>query len=172
MRSLHNENELDELLSEIKIEKKKLKTDIPIAIKISPDLENEKIEKLSELLIKYHVSTIIISNSTDSNREKLKNINKLEKGGLSGKPLELKSNLLINKFYNFLNNKVNIIGVGGVDSGYGAYEKIINGASLVQLYTGMVYKGPGIISKINNELIQIAKKSGVKNILELKGTKK
>tara|TARA_B100000214_G_scaffold375086_1_gene359979 strand:- start:4255 stop:5295 length:1041 start_codon:yes stop_codon:yes gene_type:complete len=172
LRSLHNENELDELLSEIKIEKKKLKTNIPIAIKISPDLENEKIEKISELLIKYDISTIIISNSTDSSRENLKNINKLEKGGLSGKPLELKSNLLINKFYNFLNNKVNIIGVGGVDSGYGAYEKIINGASLVQLYTGMVYKGPGIISKINNELIQIAKKSGVKNILELKGTKK
>ena len=126
----------------------------------------------SELLLKYNISSVIISNSTDSSRENLKNINKLEKGGLSGKPLEAKSNLLINKFFKILRSKIKIIGVGGVDSGKSAYEKIINGASLVQLYTGMVYQGPNIASKIAKELIEITKSHSVKNISELVGIKK
>ena len=172
LRSFHNEYELNELLGEIAKEKRNLKTNVPIAVKISPDINEENVEKISELLFKHNVSTIIVSNSTDENRENLKNINKLEKGGLSGKPLEIKSNLLINKFFKILKNKIIIIGTGGVDSGKSAYEKIINGANLVQLYTGMVYKGPNVVSKISNELIEITKNHGVKNISELVGTKK
>ena len=172
LRSFHNSNELSELLSEIEREKKILKSNIPIVVKISPDIHNNDIEKISELLLKYNISSVIISNSTDSNRENLKNINKLEKGGLSGKPLEAKSNLLINKFFKILRSKIKIIGVGGVDSGKSAYEKIINGANLVQLYTGMVYQGPNIASKITKELIEITKNHSVKNISELVGIKK
>ncbi len=172
LRSFHNSDELSELLSEIESEKKILKSNIPIVVKISPDIVDNDIEKISELLLKYNISSVIISNSTDSNRENLKNINKLEKGGLSGKPLEVKSNLLINKFFKILRNKIKIIGVGGVDSGKSAYEKIINGASLVQLYTGMVYQGPNIASKITKELIEITKNHSVKNISELVGIKK
>ncbi|MFL2894526.1 MAG: quinone-dependent dihydroorotate dehydrogenase [Candidatus Pelagibacter sp.] len=172
LRSFHNSNELNELLSEIQNEKKILKSNIPIVVKISPDIHDNDIEKISELLLKYNISSVIISNSTDSNRENLKNINKLEKGGLSGKPLEVKSNLLINKFFKILRSKIKIIGVGGVDSGKSAYEKIINGANLVQLYTGMVYQGPNIASKITKELIEITKNHSVKNISELVGIKK
>jgi len=172
LRSFHNSDELSELLSEIESEKRILKSNIPIVVKISPDIVDNDIEKISELLLKYNISSVIISNSTDSNRENLKNINKLEKGGLSGKPLEFKSNLLINKFFKILRNKIKIIGVGGVDSGKSAYEKIINGASLVQLYTGMVYQGPNIASKITKELIEITKNHSVKNISELVGIKK
>ena len=172
LRSFHNSNELSELLSEIENEKKILKSNIPIVVKISPDIHDNDVEKISELLLKYNISSVIISNSTDSNRENLKNINKLEKGGLSGKPLEIKSNLLINKFFKILRNKIKIIGVGGVDSGKSAYEKIINGANLVQLYTGMVYQGPNIASKITKELIEITKNHSVKNISELVGIKK
>ena len=172
LRSFHNSNELSELLSEIENEKKILKSNIPIVVKISPDIHDNDIEKISELLLKYNISSVIISNSTDSNRENLKNINKLEKGGLSGKPLEAKSNLLINKFFKILRSKIKIIGVGGVDSGKSAYEKIINGANLVQLYTGMVYQGPNIASKITKELIEITKNHSVKNISELVGIKK
>ena len=172
LRSFHNSNELSELLSEIENEKKILKSNIPIVVKISPDIHDNDVEKISELLLKYNISSVIISNSTDSNRENLKNINKLEKGGLSGKPLEVKSNFLINKFYKILGSKIKIIGVGGVDSGKSAYEKIINGANLVQLYTGMVYQGPNIASKITKELIEITKNHSVKNISELVGIKK
>ena len=171
LRSFHNQNELDELLNAIQEEKQTLKSKILIAVKISPDIEESNIEKICELLFKYNIFAIIISNTTDRNRENLKNINKLEKGGLSGKPLEKKSNILINKFYKILKQKVKIIGVGGVDSGKSAYEKIINGASLIQLYTGLIYKGPNVASIISNELIDILKKEGIKNISEAIGTK-
>ena len=171
LRSFHNQNELEKLLENIQNEKKKFETKIPIAVKISPDIENNKIEIIAEILIKYSVDIVIISNTSDSNRESLKNINKLEKGGLSGKPIESLSNDLINKFYKLIGKKIKIIGVGGVDSGQGAFEKIISGASLVQLYTSMVYKGPNIASKISNELIDILKNRGIKNISEAVGTK-
>ena len=171
LRNFHNQNELDELLNAIREEKQTLKSDIPIAVKISPDIDEINIEQIAELLIKYNIDAVIISNTTDRNRENLKNINKLEKGGLSGKPLERKSNLLINRFYKILKDKIKIIGVGGIDSGKSAYEKIICGANLVQLYTGMIYQGPNVASKISNELIDILKNEGAKNISEVIGTK-
>ena len=171
LRSFHNQNELDELLNAIQEEKQTLKSDIPIAVKISSDIDVINIEQIAELLVKYNIAAVIISNTTDRNRENLKNINKLEKGGLSGKPLEKKSNIFINRFYKILKDKIIIIGVGGVDSGKSAYEKIINGASLIQLYTGMVYKGPNVASKISNELIDILKNEGIKNISKAIGTK-
>ena len=117
------------------------------------------------------IEIIIISNTSDKNRENLNNINKLEKGGLSGKPLYQVSNNIISKFYKLIGNKIKIIGVGGVDSGEAAFEKIIRGASLVQLYTGMVYKGPSIASSISSELINILKNKGFKNISEAVGSK-
>jgi dihydroorotate dehydrogenase len=171
LRSFHNEDELNELLRLIEEEKKILKTKVPITVKISPDIQDENINIISDLLLEHNVKAIIISNTTDRNRENLSNINKLEKGGLSGKPLEKKSNELINKFYKILKNQIKIIGVGGVDSGQSAYQKIINGASLVQLYTGMIYRGPSIASKISEELINILDKEGVKNISDLVGRK-
>ena len=171
LRSFHNEDELDQLLSLIKKEKKILKSNVPITVKISPDIEEKNISIISELLLKHGVEAVIISNTTDKNRENLSNINKLEKGGLSGKPLEKRSNELINKFYKILKNKVKIIGVGGVDSGQSAYQKIISGASLIQLYTGMIYQGPSIASKISEELINILDKEGVKNISDVVGSK-
>ncbi len=171
LRNFHNKIELDQLLKTIQEEKKILKSKVFLALKISPDIEEKSIPKIAELLLKHEIDIVIISNSSDQNRNNLKNINKLEKGGLSGKPIEKKSNLLINKFYKLLNNKVKIIGVGGVDSGISAYEKIINGANLIQLYTGMVYKGPNVAKDISNELIKILKNEGMKNISEAIGTK-
>ena len=148
-----------------------MNTKIPLALKVSPDIEEENISEISDLIMKYKLEILVVSNSTDKNRQNLKNINKLEKGGLSGKPLENQSNNLINKFYKIFNGEVKIIGVGGIDSGRSAYEKFINGASLVQLYTGMVYKGPEIAHKISGELIDILKKKGVKNISDVIGIK-
>ena len=171
LRNFHDETRFEELMIAIEKEKIKLKTKIPIVVKISPDIKDENINIIAELLLKHNIEAVIISNSTDRNRENLSNINKLEKGGLSGKPLEKKSNELINKFYKILKNKIKIIGVGGVDSGQSVYQKIINGANLVQLYTGMVYKGPSIVSKINEELINILENERVKNISDIVGSK-
>ena len=94
---------------------------------------------------------------------------KNEEGGLSGKPLQKISTNMIKKFYKQLNGKIPIIGVGGVNSGKSAYEKIAAGASLIQLYTGLVYKGPSIAREIKKELIQILKSDGIKNIKDIIG---
>ena len=169
LREFHEEKKFDELITAVFNEKEKLNSDIPILVKISPDIKEDKIEKITSILIKHKVNAVIISNTTEANRENLKNISKHQKGGLSGKPLELKSNLLIKKFYSFLNGKIDIIGVGGIDSGKSAYAKFLAGASFLQLYTGMVYQGPNIVSKIKKELKQILIGKKVKNFKEIIG---
>jgi len=171
LRNFHEEEKFEELMSLIDGEKKKLKSKVPIVVKISPDIPESQIEKLSETLIKYKVSSIIISNSTESNRDGLQSVLKHQKGGLSGKPLQEKSNKLIGKFYNLLKNKIFIIGVGGVDSGKSAYDKILAGASYIQLYTGMVFQGPNVVGIIKKELKELLIKDGVKNFNEIVGKK-
>ena len=169
LRELHEENKFDQLMTLIFNEKEKLNSDIPIVVKISPDVKENQIEKIISILINHKVAAIIISNTTEDNRDNLKDISRHQKGGLSGKPLELKSNLLIKKFYSFLNGKIDIIGVGGIDSGKSAYDKLLAGASFLQLYTGMVYQGPNIISKIKKELKQILIDKKIKNFKEIIG---
>ena len=171
LRDFHNQTRLSELLKEIKKEKKNLNSKIPIVVKIAPDINDNEIEKISEVLIDHEVEAIIISNTSNVTREKLADIQKHQKGGLSGKPIEDKSNLLINKFYKHLKNKIKIIGVGGVDSGFSAYNKFLAGAHYVQLYTGMVYKGPNIVNTIKNDLGELLIKEGVKNFTEIVGNK-
>ena len=169
LRKFHDTNNFDELLSSIGEEKNKLKTKIPLVVKISPDISEEQIEPISKILLKHRVGAVIISNTTSNNRENLLDITKHQKGGLSGKPLEEVSNKLISKFYKLLKNKIEIIGVGGVDSGESAYQKFLAGASLVQLYTGMVFQGPSIVRKIKKELKEILINDGVKNFREIIG---
>ena len=171
LRNFHDRTRLDELLNEIKKEKINLNSKIPIVVKIAPDINDNEIEKISEVLINNEVEAVIISNTSNATREKLIDIQKHQKGGLSGKPIEDKSNLLINKFYKFIKNKIKIIGVGGVDSGLSAYNKFLAGADYIQLYTGMVYKGPNIVNMIKNDLCEILLKGGVKNFTEIVGNK-
>ena len=120
-------------------------------------------------MLDHKIQAVIISNSTDKNRDQLNNHQKYQKGGLSGKPLETRSNELIKAFYNLLKGKVPIIGVGGVDSGQSAYDKFLAGASFIQLYTGMIYQGPNIIKKIKNELKAILTKKGITNFEQIIG---
>jgi len=171
LRSFHEEIKFNELMDSIQKEKIKLKSKIPIVVKISPDILDNQVILISEILLKYKVSAIIVSNTTEDGRENLQNILKHQKGGLSGKPLEDKSNKLIAKFYDLLKGKIEIIGVGGVDSGKSAYEKFLVGANYVQLYTGMVFQGPNIVGKIKKELKEILINDGVTNFREIIGKK-
>ena len=99
----------------------------------------------------------------------LKNISKHQKGGLSGKPLEKKSNQLINKFYTFLNGKIDIIGVGGIDSVDSAWDMINSGASLIQLYSALVFQGPSVMSHIVRGLKKRVYQNNFSNIQEAVG---
>ena len=168
LRNFH-EKELEKLLTGIEKIKKNKNISKPLVLKLSPDIDNDEISKIIDLTIKYKISGIIISNTTDSNRENLFDVQKNEKGGLSGQPLKDLSTNLIKKFYKNTKGKLEIIGVGGVDNGKSAFEKICAGANAVQLYTGMVYRGPGVVKDMKKELISILKKENLKNISEAVG---
>ena len=169
LRNFHEEKALEKLLLGVNKIKKDKNIVKPLVVKISPDIKDNEISSIIELILKHKIEGIIVSNTTDSHREKLSDIQKNEKGGLSGQPLKDLSTKLIKKFYRETKGKIQIIGVGGVDSGHAAFEKICAGADAVQLYTGMVYKGPGVVKEMKKELIAILKKEKLKNISEAVG---
>ena len=171
LRDFHDQNKFEKLISSIETTMKELKSNTPLVVKISPDILNEQVTQISEILLNHNIKAIIVSNTTEGNRDKLKSSNMHQKGGLSGKPLEEKSNNLINTFYNSLKGEIPIIGVGGIDSGKSAYKKFLAGANFIQLYTGMVYKGPSIVVKIKKELKEILTNIGVNNFNEIVGKK-
>jgi len=169
LRDFHDEKKLEDLLENLNMVKRNKKTKIPLLIKISPDIEDKDIVRIVNLVLKKDISGIVLTNTTDSNRHNLISEVKREEGGLSGEPLREISTDIIKKFYKQLNGKIPIIGVGGVSSGKSAYEKIIAGASLLQLYTAFVYRGPTAAKDIKKELIQILKSEGVKSVKDIIG---
>ena len=178
LRDFHNEEKLESLMKDINklkrepinvLNVKKEIVDLPVFLKISPDIDDSSVEKISEIIINQKINGVILTNTSNVNRSLLKSSDKHQIGGLSGKPIRELSTGLIKKFYKKLKGKAYIIGVGGVDSGKSAFEKIAAGANTVQLYTGMIYKGPGIVKEIKKELIQILKAEGMKNIQEVVG---
>jgi dihydroorotate dehydrogenase len=171
LRTFHEGDKLRDLLKSIMEEKKNLNSNIPIAVKVSPDISKDQVSQISEILLEHEIKAIIVSNTSEATRDKLGNIQRHQKGGLSGKPIEEKSNILINEFYKLLKGKIKIIGVGGVDSGQSAYDKFIAGADFVQLYTGMVFNGPNIAGIIKKELKELLIRDGVKNYTEIIGNK-
>ncbi len=171
LRDFHDQEALEKLLLGINKIKKDKKISKPLVLKLSPDINFNEISRIIELIMKYKIQGIIISNTTDSYRDSLIDRQKNEKGGLSGKPLRDISTNLIKKFFKETKGRIEIIGVGGVDSGQSAFEKICAGANAVQLYTGMVYKGPGVVKNIKKDLISILKKENLRNISEAVGIK-
>ena len=169
LRNFHEEEKLKELLVALNKIKKDNKSNIPLLLKVSPDINEDDIPEIIDVVTKNNISAIVLTNTTNGNRDNLKNKAKNEQGGLSGEPLQQISTNMIKKFYKLLNGKIPIIGVGGVNSGKSAYEKIIAGASLLQLYTGFVYRGPSTAKDIKKELIQILKSEGIKNIKDVIG---
>jgi dihydroorotate dehydrogenase len=169
LRDFHEQEKLKNLLLALNKIKKENKTDISLLLKVSPDIEDNHISEIVDVATNNDIAAIILTNTTNGNRDNLRSEVKKEKGGLSGKPLQEISTNMIKKFYKQLNGKIPIIGVGGVDSGESAYEKITAGASLLQLYTGFIYKGPSTAKDIKKGLIQILKTEGLNNIKEAIG---
>ena len=170
LRDFHDQKKLEDLIASLNKIKKDNKTNIPLLLKISPDINNSYIPEIVDTAIKNSISAIILTNTTNGHRNNLKSALKKEEGGLSGDPLCQISTDMIKKFSKELKGKIPIIGVGGVTSGKSAYQKIAAGASLLQLYTSFVYRGPSAAKDIKRELIQILKTEGIKNIKEVVGT--
>ena len=152
LRELQSREFLSDLfidLNKFRYNKKNIK---PILLKISPDLNEDKIVELLEVIKQNKIDGIIATNTT-TNFPDLISDNKIEKGGLSGSPLYDKSNDVISFISKKTNGKLPIIGVGGILTPKQAIKKIEAGAHLIQLYTGIIYEGPGIANKINKELL-------------------
>lgn len=158
-----------ELLKNISIQRS---SDKDLFLKISPILKEEELAEITDLCLEYQLTGIIAANLI-KNRQNIHLASTPKKsrhpGGLSGKPLQNLSDQIIKKIYQRAGEKLKIIGVGGVFTAADAYQKILYGASAVQLITGWIYGGPLTIKKINNDLLNLLKKDGFKNIGEAVG---
>ena len=141
----------------------------PVFVKISPDLNEDQLRDIALISLANNVDGLILTNTTTDRPKNLLSSNKIKKGGLSGKPLFESSNNILRKMYNLTNGQITLIGVGGISNGSDCYEKIKSGASLVQLYSALTFSGPLLISKIKNELIDLIKTDGYKNISDVVG---
>lgn len=171
LRDLQKREPLLELLNAVKDERKRACGDHPppMLVKLAPDLDEAQCEELAATIIESGIDGIVLTNTTLDRPDYLSKGFKDEKGGLSGKPVREKSTATIKRFYKLTKGKLPIIGIGGISSGADAYEKIKAGASLVQLYTGLVYQGPTIAATINEDLLKLVKADGYKNISEAVG---
>lgn len=152
LRQLQAADALDNLLSELKSEQMKLAQIhgkyVPMVVKIAPDLESAQIESIATLLMKHQIDGVIATNTTIS-RTGIEHLPVAqESGGLSGAPLTQRATAVIHQLHHFLQSAIPIIGVGGIMSADAAQDKLKAGASLIQLYTGLIYQGPDLIKEI------------------------
>jgi dihydroorotate dehydrogenase len=156
LRALQEKEALSGLLAKLKAEQKILLEThakyVPIALKIAPDLSLEQVNEIADLLMEHEFDGVIATNTTLS-REDVQGMNHAEEtGGLSGAPVRDKSTTVIRQLAERLQGKLPIIGVGGILSGADAAEKIAVGASLVQVYSGLIYRGPALVKDICHRL--------------------
>jgi dihydroorotate dehydrogenase len=158
LRQLQGGDELNSLLAQLKEEQARLADlhgkYVPLAVKIAPDLENEQIKQIAALLVQHKIDGVIATNTTLSRVGVMHLPGGREAGGLSGAPVRDKSTAVIRQLAAELQNALPIIGVGGILNGEDALEKIQAGASLVQIYSGMIYRGPELIAEAARALRQ------------------
>ncbi|TDF95876.1 quinone-dependent dihydroorotate dehydrogenase [Paenibacillus piri] len=174
LRNLQHGDDLSRLLAAVQDEMKlqhqqRGGSAKPVLVKIAPDLSDEEIHYMVQTIARSGVSGIIASNTTIS-REGLSHPHKGEAGGLSGRPLTERSTRLIRQIYAATEGKLPIIGSGGIFTARDAYDKICAGASLVEIYTSLIYEGPGIIRRLNEGIAELMKQDGFKHISEAVGS--
>ncbi|HQV35407.1 MAG TPA: quinone-dependent dihydroorotate dehydrogenase [Flavobacterium sp.] len=153
LRALQDKEPLTQLLQTLQNRNLAKPKQKPILLKIAPDLMNEQLLDIIDIVKETQIAGVIATNTTLS-REGLHSENKTEMGGLSGKPLTKRSTEVIRFLSEKSNKAFPIIGVGGIHSADEAIEKLNAGASLIQLYTGFIYEGPGLIKEINNRILK------------------
>lgn len=173
LRNLQTRENLKELLQRVlearEQEAEKCPLARPIFLKIAPDLVEEELDDIAAEVLEQKLDGIIISNTTLS-RAGLKSPNQTEMGGLSGQPLFERSTIVLAKMRQRVGKELPLIGVGGVSDSKTALAKIKAGADLVQLYTSMIYRGPGLPAEIVKGLSKEVKQAGVSNISQLRDT--
>jgi len=173
LRELQQSEQLTSLLVALQTRNRELQdlnkrpAPVPLLVKISPDLERRDLEMIVDVIQRLQIDGIIATNTTIS-RDNLqtdhRRVEACGAGGLSGKPLTNRATQMIAELYELTGGRIPLIGVGGIFNAEDAWEKICAGASLVQLYTGFIYKGPRIVRQINEGLVEILQREGFANI--------
>ncbi|HEY2962623.1 MAG TPA: quinone-dependent dihydroorotate dehydrogenase [Pyrinomonadaceae bacterium] len=173
LRQLQQAEQLSSLLSALQARNRELQQvhrrprSMPLLVKLSPDLTHEQLETIVDVILRLQVDGIIATNTTiarDNLTSDEKRVAACGEGGLSGEPLRDRSTRMIADLYKLTHGRVPLIGVGGIFTAEDAWEKIAAGASLVQLYTGFIYRGPGIVREINEGLERILIREGFSNL--------
>ena len=167
----------EQLLSAISDERAGLSTKVPILVKLSPPVServvfDSAVEEIVDISRRYHVDGFIAANTTldrDGLQTQPETLELIGAGGLSGKPIERRATLLVRYLARLTGGATPIIGVGGVFSAEDAYRKIRAGANLVQIYTGLIYEGPGLVRRIKEGLVALLERDGLSNISEAIG---
>lgn len=171
LRNLQEKEPLTELLTAVLAERKATCGEHapPLLLKLAPDLNDTQLADIAEVLLTLKIDGVILSNTTLSRPEYLPQRFLEQKGGLSGAPVKDLSTAIIRKFYALTNGQIPIVGVGGIGSAEDAYAKIRAGASLVQLYSNLIFKGPSLIATINAGLVDLLERDGFHSIAEAVG---
>jgi len=173
LRALQQQDALRDLLSVLMSEHAECSAahgrHVPLLLKVAPDLEPGEREAIAQAVVDFRLDGLIVSNTTISRPASLKSVHKGEQGGLSGKPLMELSTQVLKHFYQLTKGQLPLIGVGGIASGADAYAKIRAGATLVQLYSALVYQGFGLVARINQELDAQLKRDGFTHISQAIG---
>lgn len=171
LRAMQQKDTLKDLLTQVVKTNRSLDFPKPVFLKLSPDLSDGELKDICGIIKRKEckIDGLIVSNTTIDRSMVLHSQHQEEIGGLSGAPLKEKSTKMIEDAYKLTNGKVPIIGVGGIATGKDAYEKILAGASAVQIYTSFVYHGPPVVTKIKRELAELLKANGYQNVQEAVG---
>lgn len=170
LRDLQNGENLSELLRVLKAEQATLAgkhgRNVPIALKVAPDLDDDQVKIISSLVLEHNFDAVIATNTTLARPGLEREPLAIQTGGLSGQPLKRISTNIIRKLYAHLQGKVPIIGVGGIENADDAWEKLVAGADLIQLYTALIYEGPSIVKKILQGLSKRVSDSGFETLIQ------
>ena len=167
LRALQTRDALEELLGRFSQTRGALAAkgrDYPVFLKVAPDLEEAEVGVIAEAVARYGLQGVIAGNTTLSRPEGLKSPHRGEAGGLSGAPLEALATRMVRQFRQALRPDLVVIGCGGIASGRDAYAKIRAGAAAVQLYSAMVFEGPGLMVRIRRELADLLRADGFSTV--------
>jgi dihydroorotate dehydrogenase len=169
LRTLQERAPLQDLLERVNIVRAKAARALPVFLKISPDLDALALGTIVELAIEARLSGLIVSNTTTGARAGLKGPFAGEVGGLSGAPLFRRATDCLAEVHRLAGRRLTLIGVGGIFSARDAYEKILAGATIVQLYTALVYEGPGLLRRIKAGLARLLASDGFASVADAVG---
>ena len=169
LRDLQMGARLDTLLAAATAARNESRANPPILVKIAPDLTDGDVSTIVDAAVSGGADGLVVSNTSVALRDNLRSDHRGEKGGLSGRPLLARSTEVLGQAYRAAGGRLTLVGVGGISSGADAYAKIRAGATLVELYSALVYEGPGLVGRIQSELAELLARDGHASVADAVG---